>query len=40
MEKAVKLQRTGFAAFFLSGICVISSSVIVSLLQEKYGFPF
>lgn len=40
MEYNKKLQRTGFFAFFLSGICAISSGVIVSLLQEKYGFSY
>lgn len=34
------LQRTGFFAFFLSGICAISSGVVVSLLQERFGFSF
>ena len=40
MNRAKKLQLTGFTAFFLSGICAISSSVIVSMLQEMYGFSF
>ena len=40
MNRAKKLQITGFTAFFLSGICAISSSVIVSVLQETYGFSF
>ena len=40
MNRAKKLQLTGFTAFFLSGICAISSSVIVSVLQETYGFSF
>lgn len=35
-----KLCRTGYAAFFLSGLCSISSGVIVSILQEKYGFSY
>ena len=40
MNRAKKLQITGFTAFFLSGICAISSSVIVSVLQATYGFSF
>lgn len=34
------LCRTGYGAFFLSGICAISSGVIVSILQDKYGFSY
>lgn len=40
MERAKKLQLTGYTAFFLSGICAISSGVVVSLLQEIYGFSY
>ena len=40
MNRAKRMQTTGFAAFFLSGICAISSSVIVSVLRETYGFSF
>lgn len=40
MERAKQLRTTGFTVFFLSGICAISSSVIVSVLQETYGFSF
>ena len=40
MERAKKLQMTGYTAFFLSGICAISSGVVVSLLQEIYGFSY
>ena len=36
----MKNRSVGMGAFFLSGICAISSGVIVSLLQEKYGFSF
>ncbi len=39
-EIKTRLVRTGYMAFFLSGICAISSGVIVSILQEKYGFSF
>ncbi len=35
-----KLRNTGYLAFFLSGICAISSGVIVSILQENYGFSY
>ncbi|MDY5683209.1 MAG: MFS transporter [Treponema sp.] len=30
----------GHSAFLLSGLCSISSGIIVSLLQEKYGFSY
>lgn len=33
-------RRAGFLAFFLSGICAISSSVIISLLQESRGLDY
>lgn len=35
-----KQKNAGFLAFFLSGICAISSGVIVSLLQEQIGFDY
>ena len=35
-----RLQMSGFIAFFLSGICSISTGIIVSLLQERYGFDY
>jgi hypothetical protein len=35
-----RLQMSGFITFFLSGICSISSGIIVSLLQERYGFDY
>ena len=40
MERSERMKKTGFGAFFLSGICVISSGVIVSILQEIYGFSY
>lgn len=41
MEHQQILQRnTGFFAFLLSGICAISSGIVVSLLQESYGFSY
>ncbi len=41
MDHKQTLQRNaGFAAFFLSGLCAISSGVVVSLLQETYGFAY
>ena len=40
MERLTHLQKTGFAAFFLSGICAISSGVIVSILKDLYGFSY
>lgn len=39
-HRSIIQQNTGFAAFFISGICVISGGVVVSLLQEKYGFAY
>lgn len=35
-----KQRNIGFYCFFISGICAISSGVIVSLLQEQYGFDY
>lgn len=35
-----KLRHTGYITFFLSGICAISSGVVVSLLKDRYGFSF
>ncbi len=37
---SAKQRNTGFFAFFISGICAISSGVVVSLLQELYGFDY
>ena len=44
-ETAVKrpdtrLRNAGFVTFFFCGICVISAGVVVSLLQEQYGFAY
>ncbi|MGI6214513.1 MAG: MFS transporter [Christensenellales bacterium] len=33
-------RRVGYITFFFSGICAISSGIIVSMLQEKYNFSF
>ena len=38
--KNARLRNAGFLTFFFSGICAISSGVVVSLLQEKYGFAY
>lgn len=35
-----RLCKAGYLTFFLSGICAISSGIIVSILQEKYQFSF
>lgn len=35
-----RLQMSGFIAFFISGILSISTGIIVSLLQERYGFDY
>lgn len=40
MEREKRLRITGYTAFFMSGICAISSGVIVSILQEMYGFSY
>lgn len=39
-SQSEKQRNTGYFAFFLSGICAISSGVVVSLLQELYGFDY
>ncbi len=39
-SKNPKLRNAGFILFFLSGICAISSGIIVSLLRENYGLSF
>ena len=36
MERSKRLQMTGFAVFFLSGICAISSGVIPIRCTELY----
>lgn len=40
MQQNRKLCNTGFIAFFLSGICAISSGVVVSILQVKYELSY
>ena len=35
-----RLRNAGFITFFFSGICAISAGVVVSLLQEQYGFAY
>ncbi len=41
MDRRQVLQRNaGFFTFFISGICVISAGVVVSLLREEYGFAY
>ena len=39
-QQNTRLRNAGFLTFFFSGICAISSGVVVSLLQEKYGFAY
>ncbi len=39
-EMNTKFYKMGCLAFFFSGICAMSSGVIVSLLQEYYGFAY
>ena len=38
--RSKRLYHHGLTAFFLSGICAMSSGIIVSILQEKYGFNY
>lgn len=40
MERNKQLCMTGYLAFLLSGICAISSGIVVSILREKYGFSY
>lgn len=41
MEATGKKQRNaGFYTFFISGICAISSGIVVSLLKERLGFAY
>lgn len=35
-----RFAKIGYITFLLSGICAISSGVIVSVLQQKYGFSY
>lgn len=35
-----RFRRAGLLAFFLSGICSISSGVVVSILREHFGFSY
>ena len=39
-QQNTRLRNAGFLTFFFSGICVISAGVVVSLLQEEYGFAY
>ena len=39
-QRSARLRNTGFLTFFFSGICAISAGVVVSLLQEEYGFAY
>ena len=39
-KQQMRQRNSGFLAFFISGICVISSGIVVSLLQEMYGFEY
>jgi len=40
MERVVKLRRTGYLTFLISGLCAIASGILVSHLQEIYGFSY
>ena len=39
-QQKARLRNAGFLTFFFSGICAISAGVVVSLLQEQYGFDY
>lgn len=36
----IRKRNAGLLAFFLSGLCAMSSGVVVSLLQERVGFDY
>ena len=40
MERATKLRTTGYITFLISGLCTIATGIVVSLLQEIYGFSY
>lgn len=40
MNRSKQLRMTGLSAFFFSGICAMSSGVVVSMLQEMYGITY
>lgn len=40
MERNKQLCMTGYLAFLLSGVCAISSGIVVSILREEYGFSY
>lgn len=40
MERRKQLQMSGYLAFFLMGICAMSTGIIVNRLQERYGFSY
>ena len=39
-QKSPALRNAGFILFFLSGICAISSGVVVSILRDSYDLSF
>lgn len=39
-QQSTRLRNAGFVTFFFSGICSIRAGVVVSLLQERYGFAY
>ena len=39
-QQSPGLRNAGFATFFFSGICSIRAGMVVSLLQERYGFAY
>lgn len=40
MNNDTLLRRTGYLTFLLSGVCAISSGIIVSFLQDLHGLSF
>lgn len=40
MTNSIRKRNAGLTAFFFSGICAISTGVVVSLLQEQHGFDY
>lgn len=39
-QQSTRLRNAGFVTFFFSGICSIRAGMVVSLLQERYGFAY
>ena len=40
VERDRRLRLTGYLTFGISGVCAMSAGVVVSLLQDRYGFSY